>query len=217
MKASSFLIAALLMSGAAFAQTTEVKPAQVKAGSKTSVNATAGNQQVSGNAATSANIKTGSNGTQASAAHSQEGAVTVDPAVVNTAKSNAQEGAINAANTTMGAVNAHTESAISVVNTANANVQANAAQAQEGAINAANAANAAVNAHTESAVNAANAAVKTHTETAVNAGAATSKAAAARVKGAANVHSAVNNSLKIQAAPVRVQTITTGTLGLKGL
>ncbi|HEY1165756.1 MAG TPA: hypothetical protein VGE90_11335 [Chitinophaga sp.] len=106
-----------------------------------------------------------------------------------------------------------------------ANVQANAAAQQESAVtadpSAAVAAKSAVKSNAKSSVKA----VKATTDQLQDQTVQTSKVAVQQVnnvtataaRSTVHVNSAVNNSLKIKAAPVKVNALSSGAIGLKGL
>ena len=106
-----------------------------------------------------------------------------------------------------------------------ANVQANAAAQQESAVtvdpSAAVAAKSAVKSNAQSSVTA----VKATTDQLQDQTVQTSKMAVQHVnnvtataaRSTLHVNSAVNNSLKIKAAPVKVNALSSGAIGLKGL
>lgn len=158
MKAKGLMFIALLISGAAFAQTTTVKQdQQVKVSSNTGVNAAADGQHAAAGASTNTSI---------SAAANTGTAVTVDPSAASAAKGQVKGNVENGVKTgveTAGHLEKQTvttgKAAVRQVN----NVTATAARSTM------------------------------------------------------HVNSAVNNSLKVNAAPVKVSNITTGAIGLKGL
>lgn len=176
MKTKGLMIAALFISGAAFAQTATVKQEQeVKVSSNTQVGATAGDQHANAQANTQANTHANAQANaqgnvhtnaQATAASQQESAVTVDPSAAVAAKS---------------AVKSNAESGVKAV-------QATGDHLEKQAVETGKMAAGQVNNVT---------------------------ATAARSK--MHVNGAVNNSLKVKAAPVKVNTLTTGAVGLKSL
>jgi hypothetical protein len=177
MKTKGLMIAALFISGAAFAQSTTVKQEQ-------QVKVSNGTRADAATATPHANA-------QATATAQQESAVTVDPSAA----------------------------------TPHANAQATAAAQQEGAVtvdpSAAAAAKSAVKSNAESGVKAVQATgdqlEKQTVQTAKMATGHVNSVTATAARSTMHVNGAINNSLKVKAAPIKVNTLTAGAVGLKGL